>query len=883
MYLLYLVFFPSFSSTYLYEKIFRKENSFMKRSEQIENESFIEREERQKKEISVLWVLGGVIYLVASYMLAHFMHVSEACFRETAGERAILTFKSMFTTPLAIFPMSSGTVTLWGFVTAILGCVVLLRWQTHKMRRHDDVEKVNGEAKLMDAKDLKKYNMRRSDPLGSSRNDGPYNIILSQDLMLSLDNNGTRRNCNMLIIGRSGSGKSRFVVGPNILQYNTNLVITDPSGDLLAQYGKGLENNGYKIRVFNLVEMNKSSKYNPFAYIHEEKDIFVLVNTLIKNTNPKDKSGGDPFWEKCEKLLLQSIILYIWHTKPIEEQTFAQVIKCIDMAEVDENDTTKKSKLDEEFDMLKAIDPNNLAVLQYNNFKKAAGKTLKSIIISVVARMESFMLGDIQRLTSADEMDFETFADEKCALFVIIPAEDTTFNFLVSLMYSQLFMTLYNYCGTRVKYGWYVGSDVRHIYKVFQAYSKNDPVIDGKDNSETAKVKAQKWIDDIKNHGIEIKEENGRYELWGKFTDPDGNVKESMITCRQDETHALEEKRHLESITKPSQFKVGSVRCPQHVRFILDEFANVGEIPEFDNKLSTIRKYDISCSIFIQALSQLKAMYKDKWNTIIANCDTKIDLGCDDPETVDWLVKMLGKKTTKVQNESYSVDKSGNTSINRSSRDLLTHEQLSGMQDDKCVVCVYGEHPHFGSKYEITKHPNYEYAHSHIGEFEVPINSGDFNSHIPLRLRMKEMAQKASSAGADAEGSSEERTSTASKATPATKIGAETEKRYERNDAVHNGLVDAVNARNAEKNMYNRKKNVDNSAALKALREGYASSKLAEQTASALSEAVNSAKTAIKEASATSSQEEIDEHLETSYFSIMTPAEPEAIEYHKTV
>ena len=701
------------------------------RKEQIEDETFIERKAREKKDLLIITGIVVGIYLFISLYLIQFVYIQETEIRSDLSTKFLHAFKNFFTRPTIAFAEMPGVLAVWGFATILVACAALVRFVIHKEKAHDDVESVNGDAKLMDKKDLAKHNLLRVDPVGSKKTDGLTNTIIAQELMLSTVGEKTKRNCNMLVIGGSGAGKSLYFVGPNILQYNTNLVITDPSGDLITKYGAALENNGYKVTVFNLMQMTKSSRYNPFEYIYEEKDVMILVDILIKNTNPDGKkaTGDDAFWEKCEKLLLQAIILYIWHTMPLEKQNFKSVIELIQEADAKEDDETAKSKLDKKFDNLKEIEDTNLAVLQYDAFKKAAGKTLKSVIISVVARMEKFMLADIQGLTAYDEMDFRHFADEKRALFIIIPSEDTTFNFIASLMYSQLFLTVYNYGSATLKYNWYISTE-QDIFKVFQSSSEEE--------ATNKKIEAQNWLNDIKNNGLVVKHnvDRDRYELWGKYT-KDSQVIETMITCNPDETFVNNKKIALESITEPTQRASDSVKCPFHVRFLMDEFANIAAIPEFDKKLSTMRKYNISCSIILQAISQLKAMYKDEWNTIAANCDTKLFLGCDDNETIKWLVEQLGKKTTRVMNESYSSGKQGggNTSLNRSSRDLMTYEEIAGMADNKCIAKIRGENPYFGRKYNLFNHPNYEYSHKHNGEYVFPTIKTEMDTHVPLRLR----------------------------------------------------------------------------------------------------------------------------------------------------
>lgn len=652
----------------------------------------------------------------------------------------------IFTAPLSIHV--TGTAIFGYIMILFLAALFLEMRKTDKeMRKHDNPDTVNGEAHLMNLDELHDYQLNMCDPIGRESIDGPNNMILSKDIRLAIDGFRTRRNCNVLVIGGSGAGKSRFFAAPNILQFNTNFVITDPSGELREDYAKALENKGYEILTLDITDVYRSNRYNPFHYIREEKDVFILVNTLIKNTTPPDSHAGDPIWENGEKLILEALILYLWHTAEPEEQTFENVVKMINMAEIDENDATAKSPLDVLFDKLADQDPENLAVEQYKTFKIAAGKTMKSFLISVGTRLEKFKLSDICYLTGTDDFHFENFADSKKALFIIIPTADTTFNFIVSMLYSQLFTTLYNYVETRASYGYVAKLGKRNIIRTEQSETKN--------GSKNAKKRLVKFVSECKK-GLKIVEnpEKEYFEIRTESTD-------ELVAWRgtRQEAEKLKEKLPNMKIEKASR------RCPYHVRFILDEFANIGQIPDFSEKLATIRKYEISCSIIIQALSQLKKIYKDDWNSITANCDTKLFLGCDDSETIKWLLEMLGKKTTTVQNTSFSGNGNGSTSYNKSSIETLTIDQITMMQDDECLVRIRGKRPYYGKKYELTNHPNYAYAHALSGQYEIPISEEarlrrDRNRG-PLRLR-KNMQIKQSAADAE-EKPAKEKPATASK------------------------------------------------------------------------------------------------------------------------
>ena len=681
--------------------------------------SQIDKEKIRRKNFIIELAIYLVIYLYVVFCVLHYNAIIHQNVRMDSITAFNQCFIDVFTNPLNIFPITGKLISILFAVTAILGGFLMVHITEKKVKKHDNPDTVNGEAHLMTLEELKAYNLKFSSPLGKPDNSGANNMIISKDIRLAIDNKGTRRNCNILAIGGSGAGKSRFFAAPNILQYNCNFVITDPSGEMYRDYAKGLEDNGYEVLAFNMTDVYRSNRYNPFHYIKEEKDVFTLVNTLIKNTTPPDGHGGDPFWENSEKLLLTALILYLWHVYPPENQTFANVLKLISMAEIDENDATANSPLDILFKDLEKEDPENLAISQYKRFKLGAGKTLKSILISVGVRLQIFELSDIKYLTSTDDFHFENFSDTKKALFVIIPTADTTFNFIVSLLYSQLFSTQYTYAETRAEYGWKASIDPITPIKVVQSTQSG---------SEEARAKLQKYVDEI-HYGINIKYDNVK-KLYKAYTI---RTKE-LVGWRGTKEEMLKFVDKLKNI----QIEKCSAKCPVHVRLILDEFANIGQIPDFDQKLATMRKYEISCSIILQALSQLKDIYKEKWNTIVSNCDTKLFLGCDDTETIEWMLKMLGKRTTTVQNISFQAKGQGSTSYNKSSIELLTIDQISMMQDDECLVRIRGVRPYYGKKYELTEHPNYAYAQKTAGQFVIPLSKDVSNRRTgPLRDQKK--------------------------------------------------------------------------------------------------------------------------------------------------
>ena len=433
------------------------------------------------------------------------------------------------------------------------------------------------------------------------------NILLTQTERLTMNsrpiNPKFARNKNVLVIGGSGSGKTRFFVKPNIMQMHTSYVVTDPKGTLLVECGKMLQKGGYKIRSLNTINFKKSMHYNPFAYIRSEKDILKLVNVIIANTKGDGEKSGEDFWVKAERLLYCALIGYIYYEAPEEEKNFTTLLDLINASEAREDDENFKSPVDMLFDRLAEREPEHFAVKQYVKFKQAAGKTLKSILISCGARLAPFDIKELRDLTEYDELELDTLGDEKSALFVIISDTDDTFNFIVAIMYSQLFNLL----------------------------------CDKADN-----------------------------EYGG--------------------------------------------RLPVHVRCLLDEFSNIGQIPKFEKLIATIRSREISACIILQAQSQLKAIYKDNADTIIGNCDTTLFLGGKEKSTLKELSETLGKETIDMYNtsETRSNQNSYGTNYQKLGKELMSQDELSVMDGGKCILQLRGVRPFLSDKYDITKHPRYK-------------------------------------------------------------------------------------------------------------------------------------------------------------------------------
>ena len=544
--------------------------------------------------------LFGLGVFVILFFLTHFF----ICFNSETMDintGLVLTIEHMQAQPFDIFPLPIKNLGISLFIMTLM----FILWQTEESKRKRMMPgKEEGSAKWNE--DLKKYNKKYSSPKGKESNTGADNMIFTNDVFMSMNTRQTMRNNNVLVIGGSGAGKSRFLVKPNLLQANCSYVITDPSGELLETCAGFLEKEGYKVKIFNLVEMQYSHHYNPFNYIRNDEGVLMMINCLIQNTTPQGASKGDPFWEKSETALLLAICFYLHYEVRPEDRNFSNVMRLLLKAEVKEDQEDFKSPLDILFEELEKVNPTHIAVRYYKIFKMGAGKTLKSILISCTVRLGTFNLKAVQDLTNVDTIDLKSLGDEKQALFVVIPSADTTFNYLVSMMYSQLFETLY--------------------------------------------------------------------------------------------FHAENE--------------IPSKRLPSHVRFMLDEFANIGTIPDFEKKLATMRKYEISCTIILQNLAQLKTMYKDAWESITGNCDSFLFLGGQEQTTLEYVSKKLGKKTILTRGTSNSKGGHGSHSenYNNKGRDLMSPDEISRMDNKNCILFIRGLFPFFGEKYDYPKHKNYKYT-----------------------------------------------------------------------------------------------------------------------------------------------------------------------------
>ena len=645
---------------------------------------------KKKKAGLFLFLTLGPAYLLIMFIAVHTLHVLMEKPWLGLVEAVETGIMDMLRHPFRILPLAPGTGKALLWLTVLIGSVTALILLDTRLRRHDNPDTVQGDARWMTA--LDRYNREYTEPFGEAGHEGVGNMILSRDIFMSMNSRKIRRNLNVFVIGGSGAGKSYNFVGPNLMQANCSYIITDPSGGLYREYGKFLEYKGYRIKCFNLTHMEKGNRYNPFRYIHSDKDIEVLVTTLISNTTPPDRQGGDPFWEKSETALLVALIAFLYHyTKP-ECQNFSNVMTLMRAADINEYDSNDKSALDYIFEEVAAAEPDSFAVKQYRTFKMGAGKTLKGILISCAVRLQAFDLEDVARLTDTDDIDLDSVGDEKTALFIIVPTGEKTFNFLAAMMYSQLFQRAYDYCENTSEFSQLVMDRDGQLVKCFRARTPEEALEKRKE--------AEAFLDRARRGSLVYDRTLGLYEV---VTERD-----EIVCFRGSEEEAgfaldaIIEGGHV--ISNREQSNHGQ-RLPVHTRMILDEFANIGKIPEFDQKVATIRKYEISVSIILQSLAQMQKLYKDDWSDIAGNCDTTLYLGGGaDTVTAKWISELLGKQTRIVMNVSYSKS-GGSTSLNRQGVELYAPSQLRTMPEDECIVIPKSMYAYKGKKYRPKDHP----------------------------------------------------------------------------------------------------------------------------------------------------------------------------------
>lgn len=560
-------------------------------------------------------------YLIIFYLVEKSAWLYRHCVGDSVVDKLyalFLNFNLAFSKPLPSFH-------LYDLLAGVIGAVAVKGFLYYRSKNakkfRQGVE--YGSARWGTAKDIAPY----MDPVFEN------NIILTQTERLMMSsrpkNPKYARNKNVLVIGGSGSGKTRFYVKPNLMQMspNTSYVVTDPKGTILIEVGKMLVNGGYRIKVLNTINFKKSMHYNPFHYIRSERDILKLVNTIIANTKGEGDKSGEDFWVKAERLYYCALIGYIWYEAPEEEQNFSTLLEFINASEAREDDEEFKNAVDLLFEELEAEEPNHFAVRQYKKYKLAAGKTAKSILISCGARLAPFDIQELRDLMVYDEMELDMLGDQKTAMFVIISDTDDTFNFVVAIMYTQLF---------------------------------------------------------------------------------------NLLCDKADDEHGG--------------------RLPYHVRLLLDEFANIGQIPKFDKLITTIRSREISASIILQSQSQLKSIYKDAAETIIGNCDTTLFLGGKESSTLKEISETLGKETIDLFNTSDTRGQSRSYGLNyqKTGKELMTKDELAVMDGGKCILQLRGVRPFLSDKFDITRHKRYK----ELSDFSKK-NAFDVEQYMRCQLRMR--------------------------------------------------------------------------------------------------------------------------------------------------
>ena len=566
-------------------------------------------------------ILLNFPYIIAFYMVEKAAWLYRHCNGDTVVDRLMVLFMNFGLAYKSVLPSFHPFDLMVGLVgAAALRAVIYFKGKNAKKYRQGEEY---GSARWGNQKDIEPF----IDPVFEN------NVILTQTERLMMSGRPKHpkyaRNKNVIVIGGSGSGKTRFYVKPNLMQMpeKVSYVLTDPKGTIIIECGKMLSDAGYKIKVLNTINFKKSMRYNPFHYIRSEKDILKLVNTIIANTKGDGEKSGEDFWVKAERLLYCALIGYIWYEAPEEEQNFSTLLEFINASEAREDDENFKNAVDELFEELEKDKPEHFAVRQYKKYKLAAGKTAKSILISCGARLAVFDIAELREVTAYDELELDTLGDRKTALFLIMSDTDDSFNFLISMCYTQLFNLL---C------------------------EKADDVYGG--------------------------------------------------------------------------------RLPVHVRCLIDEAANIGQIPRLEKLVATIRSREISACLVLQAQSQLKAIYKDNADTIIGNMDTSIFLGGKEPTTLKELAAVLGKETIDTYNTGESRGRETSHSLNyqKLGKELMSQDELAVMDGGKCILQLRGVRPFLSDKYDITKHPNFKYTADADKR-----NTFDIEAFLSARLKLK--------------------------------------------------------------------------------------------------------------------------------------------------
>lgn len=683
----------------------------------------IEKEKRTRKQLPLYIGMGIICYIYVVLCVLQFVSLTASDARINKLEAFNLATGYVFTHPANIFPLHAEAFMYIALFTLLAASAGFMIYTSKSLRKHDNPDTVNGEARFMNSKEAQLFCTEKAEPLGEKTVDIEQNMILSKDLFLSINERNTHIVPNVLIAARAGAGKGQAIIDPNVLQNFASQLITDPSGELFRRYAKYKENQGYVVNCLNLEKLRDGSKYNPLAYIKEEKDVDILVQCMMDNLKAEDSgSGGDEFWNDTAKLFLEACILYLWHVAEPEDQTFESILKLIHMAQIDENDTDAvESELDILFSDLEKKDLENLAVKRYQDFKIGAGKTLKSILITVTSKMKKFELSDLQYMTSSDEMDLTHFADTKHVLFVIVPTGDGgTFNFMASMLYTQIFQEVYRYGNTRVMYSAKAFLPGGDIFKVVQ----------GRNEAELASAlkETKRFVKNLRaGHEIKYNKKRNLYYLKVKKT-------KEIVAWRGTKEEIEKIAAVIPKIRVERVQDVESNKVPTPVQFVLDEFKSTGKIPAFTDKISTVRKYGVSILIVLQAYAQLEMMYERDAPTIISNCPIKILMGTSDEDTIKKMTATTGKRTTTVEGTSYNANGGGSSSYSKSALELITPDLVAKLQYEYFFIMIDGEYPYYGKKFFVSKHPRYKEAKATAGKFFNP-NAGKSKPLIPLRER----------------------------------------------------------------------------------------------------------------------------------------------------
>lgn len=663
-------------------------------------------EKRKKQLFQTFMIFGGLLYLLVVYITLHIGHMP-AIEPDLSGIELIgAGVQHALSKPLMILPIVNYSYLLYGSLIFLMGIAYIY----FNEKRKDVDQNASGDAHWNN--NMAAYNKKYNEPFGNAKDTSGYgNTILAKDLYLSLNGSKTRRNCHSVVFGGSGAGKSYSLVKPNALQMNASFIFTDPKGELLEELAHPLEENGYEIKVFNLNEMHKSMCYNPYAYIRDDNGVRKMVKCIIDNTRGTDEKSGDPIWEDSMTALLQAISFYMIEKCPPEERNFSNAMKMLRMAQIDENNTSAKSPFDLLFEKLEQENPESMAVMSYKTFRIGSGNTLKSILITCMTRLDVFNMKAVAALTNRDTIHLEELGRKRQALFIIIPAEDKTFNFLAATMYTQLFETLYH--------------QVENEFPTSFLLQKGHDTYLTSQSKEELETK-QKLIGKSK---VKFNAREERYEVWA-----DNILLDSFSTEKSANWF-------IEHAKDGCQIVRGRRTLPYDVRFMLDEFANVGKIPGFVEKLSTMRSYRIWCTIILQNLGQLKKMWGDDMNTIIGNCDSFIFLGSQEKDMIEYVQAMLAKTTKRQKSTSLNYGKGGGSeSFQFTGGNLMEFNQIREMGDNDCIVFLRGEKPFKKTKYDYHEHPMWKLTGDCNDDFKY-VNSLDNRKFQDAKRDKKQSAE----------------------------------------------------------------------------------------------------------------------------------------------